>query len=764
MALNLPKPVNTYAGEDELRQVPSGPGPSSANGNGTPAAQEEGVDDGEYRPPRPSDKLKEGIIYPPREIRNIVDKTALHISKSPTPQALEEKIREHQKTDPKFSFLSDADPYHQYYRYMIAKYKEDAEDLAEGKVAAPVEKKEEKKDEVKATEPKAWEFKVDMPGVTAHDLDILRLTALFHARRGRSFLSSLSLKEGRNYQFDFLRPTHSLYGYYNRMVESYQKVMQPPPDLVANLVKEANDPELKWKTLDEARNRAEWERGKRKRENERAKEQEEEAKAFAAIDWQDFVLVETIEFTQNDEQLELPPPTSVEKLKTMSLAEKRMASMVMEETGAGPTGGDEVVQEEMEIEEDDEEEEEAKLQRIKQEQEQARAREIQRAAMEQRGMKIRKDYVPKGIIRSNAVATAICPNCGQSIPENELTEHMRIELLDPKWKEQKKNLELRRAQAQQLQQGADVSASLKNLASARTDIFGDDLDEAERKRREEEENKRRREKEKIVWDGHTNSAARTTETFQSQFSLDDQIKKMHSRIGLADAPANAAGPQIGPSVTQAPLPPPLAAGLSTPGGGTAYSGATISAAPTGPSTREYISTPYDPSSFGSPAPPSAPAPPQIHPARLAAINAAGGSAPGSPSPVAGQVHGRDGEDGGDRPAVKRPKIEKLPYGQLYTESDWINLHPDPISISVQLPDMPDKPEWKLNGSIITIPDLTAKTLFSTVRERIKRIVDSDVPISRMRLDYGPKVMSNASTLASVNLDDGDMITLVLKKK
>ncbi|WWD17527.1 hypothetical protein CI109_101968 [Kwoniella shandongensis] len=769
-ALNLPRPVNTYAGEDELRQKPNG---VTSNDNGTPdvGEQDGGEDDAnmeEYRAPRASDKLKEGIIYPPKEIRNIVDKTALHISKSPTPLLLEEKIREHQKTDPKFAFLNDADPYHQYYRYMIVKVQEDAEDAAKGVNATPApEKKEDNKaDEVNAYEPKPWEFKVDLPGVTAMDLDILRLTALFHARRGRSFLSSLSVKEGRNYQFDFLRPTHSLYGYYNRMVESYQKVMQPPPGLIENIVKEANDPDIKWKTLEEARNRAEWERGRRKRETERQKEEEEEATARAAIDWQDFVVVETIEFTQNDEALELPPPTSVEKLKSMSMAEKRMASMVMEETGAGPTGADAVLDgqgagEEMEIEEDEEEEEEVRLQRIKAEQEQSKAREVQRAAMEQRGMRIRKDYVPKGIQRNNAVQTAICPNCGQSIPENELTEHMRIELLDPKWKEQKKNLELRRAQAQQLQQGADVVASLKNLAHARTDIFGDEIDEAERKRREEEERQKRREREKIIWDGHTASAAKTTDTFQTQFSLEDQIKKMHSRMGLTDTPSNAAGPQIGPGAPGQPqaLPPALAASLPTPGGGSAYPGATISAAPTGPSQKEYISAPYDPSFAPSQAPPSAPSAPTIHPSRLAAMAASSSS-----SPITGQVRPRDGDEPSEKPVFKRPKIEKLPYGQLYTEVDWMSLHPDPISLSIQLPNMPEKPEWKLNGSIITIPDLPVNTLFSTIREKIKRIIDADLPISRMRLDYGPKVMSNASTLASVNLDDGDMLTLVLKKK
>lgn len=404
------------------------------------------------------------MILADRNQTGIIDKTAGHISKSPSPLALEAKIREHQKTDPKFSFLNDADPYHQYYRYMLVKVQEDAEDAAKGILPPPPPVKADKSatEQVSSSyEPKSWEFRVDLPGVTAMDLDILRLTALFHARRGRSFLSSLSIREGRNYQFDFLRPTHSLYGYYNRMVESYIKVMHPPEGLIASLAKEVADPEAKWKTLAEARNRAEWERGRRKKEDEKAKEKDQEAEAFAAIDWQDFVTVETIEFTQNDMELELPPPRSVEQFKTMSMGERRMAAMVMEEplsqnntistSAGGGVGGPPA--EEMDIEEEEEEEEEVRLQRIKAEQEQARAREIQRAAMESKGMKIRKDYVPKGLTKGAVIQTAKCPYCDQSIPENELSEHIRIELLDPKWKQQKRDLELRRAQAQQMQQG-----------------------------------------------------------------------------------------------------------------------------------------------------------------------------------------------------------------------------------------------------------------------------------------------------------------------
>lgn len=76
------------------------------------------------------------------------------------------------------------------------------------------------------------------------------------------------------------------------------------------------------------------------------------------------------------------------------------------------------------------------------------------------GMKIRPaGYVPR-VARN--VVTQVCPNCGEAIPVNELDEHMRIELLDPKWKAQKAVAEKRQA-ATNLG-GGDVARNVKRLA------------------------------------------------------------------------------------------------------------------------------------------------------------------------------------------------------------------------------------------------------------------------------------------------------------
>lgn len=64
----------------------------------------------------------------------------------------------------------------------------------------------------------------DPPSISAFDLDVVKLTAQFVARNGRQFLTQLMQKEQRNYQFDFLRPQHSLFNYFTKLVEQYTKV------------------------------------------------------------------------------------------------------------------------------------------------------------------------------------------------------------------------------------------------------------------------------------------------------------------------------------------------------------------------------------------------------------------------------------------------------------------------------------------------------------------------------------------------------------
>ena len=110
----------------------------------------------------------------------------------------------------------------------------------------------------------------------------MKLTALFTAQRGRPFLSALAQKEARNYLFDFLKPTHSLFGYFNQLVEQYVRVLSPSPEVLAQL-KERTEPGAKWTLLEKAKSHAKWEQKKREREKQRQDDQEAERGAYLSV-------------------------------------------------------------------------------------------------------------------------------------------------------------------------------------------------------------------------------------------------------------------------------------------------------------------------------------------------------------------------------------------------------------------------------------------------------------------------------------------------
>lgn len=103
--------------------------------------------------------------------------------------------------------------------------------------------------------------------------DIVKLTAQFVARNGRQFLTNLMNREQRNYQFDFLRPQHSLFQYFTKLLEQYTKILIPPKDLMGRLKLEGSvGRESANMVLEQVKYRANWQRhqeAQRKREEEK---------------------------------------------------------------------------------------------------------------------------------------------------------------------------------------------------------------------------------------------------------------------------------------------------------------------------------------------------------------------------------------------------------------------------------------------------------------------------------------------------------------
>jgi hypothetical protein len=73
------------------------------------------------------------------------------------------------------------------------------------------------------------------------DLDLVKLTAQFVARNGKGFLTDLAMKETRNQDFNFLKPTHSMFTFFTALCDSYSKVLMPPAGTSDKLRKDATD-------------------------------------------------------------------------------------------------------------------------------------------------------------------------------------------------------------------------------------------------------------------------------------------------------------------------------------------------------------------------------------------------------------------------------------------------------------------------------------------------------------------------------------------
>lgn len=103
--------------------------------------------------------------------------------------------------------------------------------------------------------------------------DILRLTALFVAKNGRQFMTTLSQREARNYQFDFLRPNHSFYQYFTRLVDQYTELLALRSSENFRVLED--NVNNKYNILGRARKRAEW--SKYKEAQKKKAEEEEDA-------------------------------------------------------------------------------------------------------------------------------------------------------------------------------------------------------------------------------------------------------------------------------------------------------------------------------------------------------------------------------------------------------------------------------------------------------------------------------------------------------
>ena len=503
-----------------------------------------------------SGKVPDGITLPPKEIRAIVEKTAGYVARNGP--VFEDRIRDKEQSNPKFSFLSPNDAYTPFYQWRLSEVRAGRNADLSGKIgnAAAVPSKPKGPEQ-----PPDFQFSARMPNISALDLEVLRLTALHVARKGKSWMTNLSQKEARNFQFDFLRPQHSLYNFFQRMVDQYSILLQTGPEgqkaEQARIREVQENIQDRFKALNKAKKRSEYVKHQEKQKQQKEEAEEAERISYAQIDWHDFVVVETVAFTEADDQVELPPPTTLNDLQSASLEQKAMMSLARPDRRIEEAMPTEDMGSYVDAYQDNYD---AAYNGYQQQYPMAPAMPIpspstaqpfaqqqnyvpfnptpqpqqvpspappsQAAQSHPAPMRIRQDYVPRAQQRTQQAAqSSICPNCHQRIPNSELDDHLRIELLDPRWQEQQRRNAERFSSTGVA--GIDVAANLKRLR-AQADVGMDPVAAAAARVLDDDEERRKRQK------GASGDAVAYPGASVSQgkgLSVDEQLNSIRSRYG-----------------------------------------------------------------------------------------------------------------------------------------------------------------------------------------------------------------------------------------
>ncbi|KAK9503942.1 hypothetical protein O3M35_010395 [Rhynocoris fuscipes] len=787
----------------------------------------------EEGPAAPAAKPIVGIIYPPPEVRNIVDKTASFVARN-GPE-FESRIRQNELGNPKFNFLNVGDPYHAYYQHKVKDFKEGkGTEPAAPPASAALPKTVASATQLKQQEilkqiaepfvpkdpPPDFEFMADPPSISALDLDIVKLTAQFVARNGRQFLTNLMNREQRNYQFDFLRPQHSLFQYFTKLLEQYTKVLIPPKDMMTRLKDECHSVAG---VLEQVRYRADWLRYQEMQKRKEEQALEKERVAYAQIDWHDFVVVETVDYMPG-EIGNFPPPTTPDEVGARVLMQERILesnddngqmqvgsdnedekedsdmeepSPTIEKGGASDNTQVQDMEEESSSESETEEGEKStqsipvptSVTQVSKPSDTSST--VTTAATANKAMQpplppvpdkviVKKGYNPKQAAKNlkSGDNYLISPLTSEKIPANKVQEHMRIGLLDPRWVEQRdKHIQDRINQETVYAGGSAIEASLKQLAERRTDIFGVGDEETAIGKKIGEEDKKK--DDKVTWDGHTSSVEAATRAARANITIEEQIHQIHKVKGLLPdeekekiGPKPVARPSGGGNTTQQappvppaqppPLPPPKPPAPPLP----------PVAAPLPPPPGIMAPPPPQPPIMMVPAPirPPLMVPPGAFPVVAASPSPfmpPPGTAPLPPQPpqppAASSVSNllkhvaNAAEAAEEEPVPKKQKTEDA----LIPEAQFLAQNKGPVTFKVLVPMMADKPEWKLNGQALTFT-LPYSDVISTLKAKIQDAIG--MPPAKQKLQSEGIFFKDSNSLAYYNITANTIVQLQLKER
>jgi len=582
------------------------------------------------------------------------------------------------------------------------------------------------------------------PKLSPVRLEIIKLTAQFVALNGKggTFLRDLTLQEWNNQKtFGFLQPRHGDFAYFSSLVDLYRRLlakciytketsgggvdggtgglkhgsllavtamkkMVGLDSKTASSTDSSSISSIRYgsvaqeyelfqattnnvsKCLEVAAYQAEHHRYRqeqRRVELEKTYEDGANGGIFqggtSRIDWHDFVIVETIDFAMNEVVEVLPPPPPPPPPPQEQLI-----------------GGGDVIDGSSSDEDED-------LEKIE----------------------VVPNYTPK-VVSSQAHFTSaarthvIDPISKKSIPIEDMTEHMRIQLLDPKWAAEKEKF-MNKQKESNFVEGDMIARNVDAFAKARGDLFGSSAEELHT--REEESKRRLEDANRIIRE-------------QAQMPQPRPNVLVSSSTAAQYSQSEQSGQMITPSALQTMLHPkpdillPVSKKAkedfsSVPTSGAYFHSSTVNREMLDPITTPQITS--------------------IVPAPLAAQEI---------SENAGEVV--DGTSG------MAPGGDEETTPTILSEEDFIKSLSDPtVTLSISVPSDPNT-AWNLNGQTLSV-SVHVTTKIKVVKQQLQSQL-AGMPVNKMQLK-SPSIgfLKDMLSLAFLNIGvDNNSLELVPKTR
>jgi len=350
------------------------------------------------------------------------------------------------------------------------------------------------KDEYKQLLPEP-KYYVPLPShMTQSDVDLIKMTAQFVARNGRTFLNALSSQAqssgSLSQRYLFLNPIDPRFPYFQKLVTAYNECIVVQNDTMNQLRADLDLDHLYYEAIGAAEMTVIEERN-RKMQDENLKTVTMEMKL---IDWQDFQVVETITFDEENEYYPAPGKDIKEINEILDMESRKEINVVLADDVESDMevdmalGGDSSEEEEEEIVEAPTQSQVRSIPEPSPSEKPPKpptpkpsddtimmadvSQSIQLESEENRRIRemLEKDLF--GGSKSEALGKYTkCPVTGVMVETKNLSEHIRISLLDPKWKQQKDAL-LGRMQVSSLAEDRDIVSNLNKFQTKHAAQFG----------------------------------------------------------------------------------------------------------------------------------------------------------------------------------------------------------------------------------------------------------------------------------------------------